>query len=111
MEKRRCWVVYVNTYLTEGRGREVPWHVCKIEATARRLAKGAGVQGSDARVEEMGLLTVDGVPYGPVTLAPPTAGDEAEDEDGEFVRRLTKSGVDARDIKRIICMLGGDNGS
>lgn len=44
------WTVITNTDLTEGRGSGYVKHVAELEATARRLAKGAGVQGTDAEV-------------------------------------------------------------
>ncbi len=82
--KEYAWVVWINTDLTEGRGAELPRHVCRLEATARRLASRAGVQGSDARVtrEKVGLLPMNGYGntyYGPVALTEPTPEDTAEE--------------------------------
>ncbi len=59
------WVVWVNTDLTEGRGFQVPKAICCAEATARRLARGANVQGSDGVVSREPAFTVNGRPYGP----------------------------------------------
>jgi hypothetical protein len=77
------WIVYANTDLTEGRGACVPVACCAIEATALRLAKGRDVQGHDATVEEVPLLTVEletkrvhkKRSYGPVYLIQPTVED------------------------------------
>ena len=44
------WVAWTNTDCTEGRGRQIPRAVCVKEATAIRLGKKGGVQGSDCTV-------------------------------------------------------------
>lgn len=49
-ERKECWVVTPNWDRTEGRGPLFVSHVCWHESTAKRLAKGACVQGSDARI-------------------------------------------------------------
>ena len=54
LDKLTGWGVYVNSDLTEGRGFERIKHLCEEEATARRLARGANVQGSDGVVRCMG---------------------------------------------------------
>lgn len=46
------YAVYDNTDHSEGRGREFVRAYTKLESTARRLAKGTYVQGSDAPVEQ-----------------------------------------------------------
>lgn len=43
------FVVWSNTDLTEGRGTEYPAYICELESTAKRLARGSYVMGSDAR--------------------------------------------------------------
>jgi len=44
------WVVENNTDLTEGRGGQYAQYVCEKKSTAIRLARKAGIQGSDATV-------------------------------------------------------------
>lgn len=78
-EERTLWVAYTNTDLTEGRGREVPKHVCEAEATARRLAKGISVMGTDGDVRPVKLLVHEGklfVPYELARAVPPTPQDK-----------------------------------
>ena len=55
------YVVWVNSDLTEGRGWDVPLVSCETEATARRLAKGRNVQGSNGTItREWALKTSRG---------------------------------------------------
>ncbi len=75
--ERAAWVVYTNTDLTEGRGWQFPLHVCDKEATANRLAKKAGVQGSDAEVKPVNLIKAGGAWYGPVHIRQATKEDYA----------------------------------
>ena len=77
-ETKKVWAVYTNTDLTEGRGREYAKHLCETQATAIRKAKGAGVQGSNARVREVEIIKHLNSWYGPVNIEHPTADDVAE---------------------------------
>jgi hypothetical protein len=52
-ERRMFWVVFTNTDLTEGRGREYPFAVCNVEATARRMASRCYVMGSDGPIRQV----------------------------------------------------------
>lgn len=74
-QARKVWVVL--TDLTEGKGFHRIKHVCEIEATARRLAKGVDVQGCDAPVEERMSIKVNGKWYYPGELERPTQTDSA----------------------------------
>ena len=49
------YVVWTNTDLTEGRGSEYPLAICDTLSTAKRLAKGKYVMGSDCQVNEVTL--------------------------------------------------------
>ena len=64
-EKKTVWVAYTNTDCTEGRGRDVPIAVCEKEATAKRLAKGKYVQGSDGPVRPIDVAQIEGRWYFP----------------------------------------------
>lgn len=68
-----------NTDNTEGRGSSYTLAFCEKEATARRLAKKKGVQGSDAHVEKVEIYQVDGGYQwcGPIIVKKPTEADEA----------------------------------
>ena len=65
MQDRKIYAVWTNEDLTEGRGREYVRYFCELEATARRLAKGGYVQGTDCRVTEETFLFQDGQWYAP----------------------------------------------
>lgn len=47
---KEVYAVWTNTDLTEGRGQEFILFLCKIEATARRLAEGNYVMGTNCRI-------------------------------------------------------------
>lgn len=79
-ENLTIWAVYSNDDLTEGRGRQYVKHLCKTEATARRLAKRGYVQGTDCPVEPKTALFIDGkyfLPTSIINIVPPSAEDEA----------------------------------
>ena len=108
-QERPAWVVYINTDLTEGRGAEYPVHVCTVQATAHRLAKGAGVQGTDASVSPSKIMRF-AFPdlrqwdwYGPVKVVPPSTQDmKAQgvlDRRQEVIERLKASGASDEDLK------------
>lgn len=69
------WAVITNRDLTEGRCSEYIKHICDTEACALRLAKGAGVQGSNARTQRVQLQCIGGTWYGPINLTYSTPHD------------------------------------
>lgn len=62
-EGKSYWVVWTNTDLTEGRGLEYIKYHCLLESTAKRLAKGSYVMGTDSRVTVEKSYIIDGIPY------------------------------------------------
>ena len=103
LEQQEAWVVWINTDLTEGRGVLQPRHVCRNEATAVRLARGADVQGCNARVK-MEWLTrgKDGIWCGPVAIVEPTPEDEAAElrigQRRAALRKAKQAGLTDEDI-------------
>jgi len=74
--------VWSTTDLTEGRGRDYPYAICKSKSTAMRLAIGRYVQGSDCPITTVSCLDVDGLLYFPVDkmdITLPTKEDKAND--------------------------------
>lgn len=61
----KVYAVWTNTDLTEGRGQEYVEYFCKLESTARRLARGNYVMGTDSRVTEVTVLFRGGEWYLP----------------------------------------------
>lgn len=53
------FVVWTNTDLTEGRGGEYPLCVCRLEATAKRRAKGNYVMGTDCSITKEKAYLID----------------------------------------------------
>ena len=105
----QLWVVYVNTDLTEGRGSDAATWTCLSEATALRLAKGAGVQGSDATVGAVEVVRINGLPYVPwngVRIERPSATDEATqkrlDAKRMAIAKAKQAGLTDADIRALL---------
>lgn len=84
------WCVITNSDLTEGRGYNFILHICELEATARRFAKGAGVQGTNAVVEKHYVYHTNNGILGPVTkIIKPSVQDNENQKriDAEYVRK------------------------
>jgi len=79
IETKTVWVVWQNTDLTEGRGRQVPIAVCGGRYTAMRLAKNNGVQGCDADVSSFEAILHKGAWCAPVQIIPPNKADVAKE--------------------------------
>lgn len=75
------YVVWTNSDLTEGRGAEYPLAICKTLSTAKRLAKGKYVQGTDCSITETTLYRIRSEQhgydnwFGPITLVEPSKED------------------------------------
>lgn len=78
--ERFVYAVYTNSDLTEGRGVEYVLHYCEKESTARRLGKGAYVQGGNARVERVKMYYIDGAYYAPGPYVCPPSSQDIEEE-------------------------------
>jgi len=72
--------VWVNSDLTEGRGFQYPKAVCDSKTTARRLAKGKDVQGSNGGVVADIAFLNNGTWYAPTKIHRATPGDIKQDE-------------------------------
>jgi len=104
---KMVWLVKRNSDLNEGRGHIVVAWVCDMKATAIRHAHKAGVQGTDAQVEEAVALfvMVDGkrVLYVPGQVEKPTKEDKKaqkkQDELEEVLYRAAAAGLTDEDLK------------
>ena len=87
--------VWSNTDLTEGKGWRIPIATCTSPTTAKRLARGKDVQGSNAAVKPCVALKVliggEMVWYGPIILELPTDDDVREDERLERRRKAIEA--------------------
>lgn len=104
------FAVYSNSDLTEGKGRIELVYITKLEATARRLAKGRGVMGSDAIVDTIKLPTINGIPYQPAQVVNPTIEDETNEvalyaaralkyKKAKLLEKLKEDGYSQEDIE------------
>lgn len=62
---KKVFTVWTSTDLTEGRGTERPMAYCELEATAKRLAKGSYVQGTDAKITIDEMIRIKDIWYAP----------------------------------------------
>jgi hypothetical protein len=79
---KELWIVWTNTDLTEGRGREYAAAYCELEATAIRLSKGRYVHGTNCRItKETAYVGDDFKIYapGPLITTPTTEDKKAEE--------------------------------
>lgn len=91
MDRRKAWIAWTNTDLTEGRGYPVPLCVCVSRFTAERLGAGKSVQGSDCRVEECKVFKDNDVWYGPIRLIYPSTEDQQKEKEYQsFCKRMER---------------------
>ena len=104
-ELKKVFVVWTNTDLTEGRGSPMPIAVCQIEATARRVAKGAGVQGTNADVRPFDAILHANHWCAPVSFSAPIPQDlEAQrrlDAQAAAVAKAMAAGLSDDDIRAL----------
>lgn len=106
MEERKAYAVWTNTDLSEGRGVEYVECYTKTYSTAKRLAKGRYVQGTDCRITEETFLWHDFKWYAPGPLVlEPTSDDLKQEEffarEAEIARvvdRAKKLGLTQQEI-------------
>lgn len=85
------YVVWRNTDLTEGRGSRYPFAVCRLEATAERLAHKNDVQGTNCKITEEPVYGVAGglrgTILGPITINHGTKEDALKEEEKQKQRK------------------------
>lgn len=94
---QKALAVYSNTDLTEGRGSEYPMHICKTEATARRLSKGRYVMGTDCPIREVEIIIHNNLWYGPIGMVHPTKEDmleQARIDDEKEAKRKKEAAIE-----------------
>lgn len=99
------WVVWTNTDLTEGRGRQIPiaWHESQTDAINSAHKK--GVMGSDASVKESPLVKRGAQIYGPVNFQRTTSegrkGDAARQTKAAIVQKMLDAGLTPDEIQTV----------
>lgn len=98
------WQVWSNEDRTEGRGREYVLHYCRNEATAKRLAKGQYVMGTDSPVSKAKALLVDKTLYLPNgRIVEPSKEDIAaqkeSDKKAELLEKIKSLGITDEELK------------
>ncbi|MES2048819.1 MAG: hypothetical protein V4447_10490 [Pseudomonadota bacterium] len=103
IQTKEIWIVWQNTDLTEGRGHSEPIAYCETEATAKRLSKGKGVQGSDADIKSFEAIKHKGIWCAPIMITVPTVEDKRAQDSIELKRgvlnKARAAGLSDDDIK------------
>lgn len=101
-DTKQVWVVFTNTDLTEGRGRQIPLYVCELGSTAIRMGKGKGVMGSDCSVSETTAVKINNNWLYPNFLHTPTEDDRREqrkmDKKNAVLEKALGLGLTAEEI-------------
>lgn len=96
------FIVWTNTDLTEGRGHQVPVAFCESRATAMRLAKRAGVQGTDADVQAFPAIKHHGSWCAPFQMTRSTDADKKQeielDKRAKLIEKAIASGMTKEDL-------------
>ena len=79
MEIKKVWVSWINTDLTEGRGRQIPLCVCESKATSIRMGRKKNVQGCNAEIRGAIAVKYEGKWLGPCNIISPSSEDKIED--------------------------------
>lgn len=102
----KLWTVSTNSDLTEGRGREYIKHFCRLEATARRLARKGYVQGMDCPINVAEAISIDGkffLPASMIKIEEPSNEDRAAEafltSHHAAVQRAKELGLSDEEIK------------
>lgn len=99
------FVPFTNTDCTEGRGMDIAVATCRVESTARRLARRNYVQGTDGPVKEVPIMSYHGlqvIPLWAVNLVQPSGQDELVNirlkRRKEALAKLADAGLTEADI-------------
>lgn len=103
---KQVFIVWTNTDLTEGRGRQIPIHVCETMATARRIASKKGVMGSDADVHPFEAIYHNGSWCCPVAIVAPTDDDKRKQEQLDAKSKVMEKAIAAGLTKEDLAALG-----
>lgn len=108
-EVKTVYVAHTNSDLTEGRGYDIPFAVCELETTAKRLAHKKYVQGSNGPVTAVNLVKINERWYMPtfaVEIVKPTPEDIALQKQLDVKREIfikaKAAGLSDEDL-RILC--------
>ncbi len=104
-DTKKVWAVWTNTDLTEGRGHLIPKAVCETEATAIRMGKKGGVQGSNCLVTEVTAVMMNNCWLVPGRIYPPAIEDKKAqiliDKTREVIKKAKENGLSEDDLKTL----------
>ena len=96
-------IVWSNTDLTKGKGYKYPKAYCINEVTAKRLAAGNYVKGTDCPITEEIAMYSEGSWYAKIVLTHPTKEDKKLSkkiqEYREAIKLLSQSGISIEELK------------
>ena len=105
-EQKNIFIVWTNTDLTEGRGHQVPVAFCESRATAVRLSKRAGVQGTDADVQPFPAIKHQGSWCAPFRMTIATDADKKQEIALEERARIIEKAIASGMTKEELASLG-----
>ncbi len=107
-KQKSVFIAWTNSDLTEGRGHPVVIAVCEIQATAERLAKKAGVMGSDGHVTVFPAIFHAGSWCAPFQMVMSTEQDKKSqfisDAREQAIRKAKEAGLTDEDIRSLTRM-------
>lgn len=87
-DSHRIFIVFTNSDLTEGRGYPVFVDAFFSETSAKRAAKGIGVQGTDGTIEESIAIYINEQWFIPYNIKKPSINDVAKDKRKEEIKEV-----------------------
>jgi len=105
-ETKEIFIVWTNTDLTEGRGYSIPIEYCETRATAQRLAKKRGVQGSDADVRPFQAIMHNNQWCAPFNLQNATKDDLQTQAKLDERERIARKAIDLGISEAELMLLG-----
>lgn len=101
---KKGFVCITNSDCTEGRGRQIYFGWTLNRFTASRLAKGKGVQGTNADVKPIDIYVIKDTQYGPIMLERPNQKDKEEEDQYKsreaMLDLLKAKGITAEEIEK-----------
>lgn len=101
VQTKLLYGVVVNSDLTEGKGQNIVIYLCETVWTAKRMAKGQDVQGTDGSIHCIPAYKFKDMPfwYGPMTgVIPPSKEDRIAAEQHELTIRRIRATEKAKEL-------------
>lgn len=102
---KQVYVVKTNTDLTEGRGRERVVEVCETLTTAKRIGKGAYVQGTNCPIVTEDAVLIGRRWFIPVSIVAPNNDDKKDARKDKVLnsalKKIKAAGLTEEELKEL----------